>query len=139
MKEFVKTQNAPQPLGPYSQGIKAGNMLFVSGQGSIDPKTGKMLGEDVEIQTRQTMQNIKAIVEASGFSMSDLVKVSIYLKNASDFQKMNEIYRTFFSQNPPTRTTVQTGFVNSSMLIEIDAVAYRERHSSSVNAHSRGL
>ena len=126
MKEFIKTQNAPQPLGPYSQGIKAGNMLFVSGQGSIDPKTGKMLGEDIETQTRQTMQNIKAIVEASGFSMSDLVKVSIYLRNASDFQKMNEIYRTFFSQNPPTRTTVQTGFVNPSMLIEIDAIAYRE-------------
>jgi 2-iminobutanoate/2-iminopropanoate deaminase len=126
MKEFIKTQNAPQPLGPYSQGIKAGNMLFVSGQGPIDPKTGKMLGEDIETQTRQTMQNIKAIVEASGFSMSDLVKVSIYLKNASDFQKMNEIYRTFFSQNPPTRTTVQTGFVNLSMLIEIDAIAYRE-------------
>jgi 2-iminobutanoate/2-iminopropanoate deaminase len=126
MKEFIKTQTAPHPVGPYSQGIKAGNMLFVSGQGSIDPKTGKMLGEDVETQTRQTMQNIKAIVEASGFSMSDLVKVSIYLKNASDFQKMNEIYRTFFSQNPPTRTTVQTGFVNPSMLIEIDAIAYRE-------------
>lgn len=126
MKEFIKTENAPQPLGPYSQGIKAGNMLFVSGQGSIDPKTGKMLGEDIEMQTRQTMQNIKAIIEDSGFSMSDLVKVSIYLKNASDFQKMNEIYRTFFSQNPPTRTTVQTGFVNSSMLIEIDAIAYRE-------------
>jgi 2-iminobutanoate/2-iminopropanoate deaminase len=126
MKKFIKTQNAPQPLGPYSQGIKAGNMLFVSGQGSIDPKTGKMLGEDIETQTRQTMQNIKAVVEASGFSMSDLVKVSIYLKNASEFQKMNEIYKTFFSQNPPTRTTVQTGFVNSSMLIEIDAVAYRE-------------
>jgi len=126
MKEYIKTQTAPQPLGPYSQGIKAGNMLFVSGQGSIDPKTGKMLGEDIETQTRQTMQNIKAIVEASGFSMSDLVKVSIYLRNASDFQKMNEIYRTFFSQNPPTRTTVQTGFVNPSMLIEIDAIASRE-------------
>jgi len=126
MKEYIKIQTAPQPLGPYSQGIKAGNMLFVSGQGSIDPKTGKMLGEDIETQTRQTMQNIKAIVEASGFSMSDLVKVSIYLRNASDFQKMNEIYRTFFSQNPPTRTTVQTGFVNPSMLIEIDAIASRE-------------
>jgi 2-iminobutanoate/2-iminopropanoate deaminase len=126
MKEFIKTQNAPQPLGPYSQGIKAGKMLFVSGQGSIDPKTGNMLGEDIAMQTRQTMQNIKAIVEASGFSMSDLVKVSIYLKNASDFQKMNEIYMTFFSENAPTRTTVQTGFVNSSMVIEIDAIAYRE-------------
>ena len=126
MKEFIRTQNAPQPLGPYSQGIKAGNMLFVSGQGSIDPKTGKMLGEDIETQTRQSMQNIKAVVEASGFSMSDLVKVSIYLKSATDFQKMNEIYKTYFSQNPPTRTTVQAGFVNPTMLIEIDAVAYRE-------------
>jgi len=126
MKDFVKTQNAPQPLGPYSQGIKAGNMLFIAGQGSIDPKTGKMLGEDIEAQTRQTMQNIKAIVEASGFSLDDLVKVTIYLKNASDFQKMNEIYKTFFSQNPPTRTTVQAGFVNPNMLIEIDAIASRE-------------
>ena len=126
MKDFIKTQNAPQPLGPYSQGIKAGNMLFIAGQGSIDPKTGKMLGEDIETQTRQTMQNIKAIVEASGFSTSDIVKVTIYLKNASDFQRMNDIYKTFFSQNPPTRTTVQAGFVNSNMLIEIDAIAYHE-------------
>jgi 2-iminobutanoate/2-iminopropanoate deaminase len=126
MKDFIKTQNAPQPLGPYSQGIKAGNMLFIAGQGSIDPKTGKMLGEDIETQTRQTMQNIKAIVEASGFSLNDVVKVSIYLKKASDFQRMNEIYNTFFSQNLPTRTTVQTGLVNSNMLIEIDAIAYRE-------------
>jgi len=126
MKDFIKTQNAPQPLGPYSQGIKARNMLFVSGQGSIDPRTGKVLGEDIESQTRLTMRNVKAIVEASGFSVSDLVKVTIYLKNASDFQKMNEIYKTFFSNSPPTRTTVQTGFVNPSMLIEIDAIAYRE-------------
>jgi 2-iminobutanoate/2-iminopropanoate deaminase len=126
MKDFIKTQNAPQPLGPYSQGIKAGNMLFIAGQGSIDPKTGKMLGEDIETQTRQTMQNIKAIVEASAFSMSDIVKVTIYLKNASDFQRMNDIYKTLFSQNPPTTTTVQAGFVNSNMLIEIDAIAYHE-------------
>jgi len=126
MKDFIRTQNAPQPLGPYSQGIMAGNMLFIAGQGSIDPKTGKMLGEDIESQTRQTMQNVKAIVEASGFSMSDLVKVTIYLKNASDFQRMNDVYKTFFSQSPPTRTTVQAGFVNPNMLIEIDAIAYRE-------------
>jgi 2-iminobutanoate/2-iminopropanoate deaminase len=125
-KKFIKTQSAPQPIGPYSQGIRAGNFLFVSGQGPIDPKTGKMTEADIEKQTRQTLQNVKAIVEESGLSLNDVVKVSIFLKNSSDFQKMNEIYRTFFQQNPPTRTTVQANFVSPGMLIEIDAIACRE-------------
>jgi 2-iminobutanoate/2-iminopropanoate deaminase len=126
MKETVKTQNAPQPLGPYSQGVKVGNFLFVSGQGPINPRTGKIDETDIDAQTRQTLQNVKAIVEASGFSLQDIVKVSIFLKRASDFQKMNEIYKTFFQQNPPTRTTVQADFVTPNMLIEIDAIACRE-------------
>jgi 2-iminobutanoate/2-iminopropanoate deaminase len=126
MKETVKTQNAPEPLGPYSQGVKAGNFLFVSGQGPINPRTGKIDETDIDAQTRQTLQNVKAIVEASGFSLQDIVKVSIFLKRASDFQKMNEIYKTFFQQNPPTRTTVQADFVTPNMLIEIDAIACRE-------------
>jgi 2-iminobutanoate/2-iminopropanoate deaminase len=126
MKETVKTQNAPEPLGPYSQGVKAGNLLFVSGQGPINPRTGKIDETDIDAQTRQTLQNVKAIVEASGFSLQDIVKVSIFLKRASDFQKMNEIYKTFFQQNPPTRTTVQADFVTPNMLIEIDAIACRE-------------
>ena len=125
-KKFIKTQSAPQPIGPYSQGIRAGNFLFVSGQGPIDPKTGKMIEGDIEKQTHQTLQNVKAIVEDSGLSLSDVVKVSIFLKNASDFQKMNEIYKTFFQENPPTRTTVQADFVSPGMLIEIDAIACRE-------------
>jgi 2-iminobutanoate/2-iminopropanoate deaminase len=126
MKETVKTQNAPQPLGPYSQGVKVGNLLFVSGQGPINPGTGKIDEADIEAQTRQTLQNVKAIVEASGFLLRDVVKVSIFLKRASDFQKMNEIYKTFFQENPPTRTTVQADFVAPNMLIEIDAIACRE-------------
>lgn len=126
IKDFIRTQNAPQPLGPYSQGIKAGNFLFVSGQGPIDPKTGKMIEADIEKQTHQTLQNVKAIVEASGFTMNDVVKVSIFLKNASDFQKMNEIYKTFFPEKPPTRTTVQAEFVAPGMLIEIDSIACRQ-------------
>jgi len=125
-KKFIKTQSAPQPIGPYSQGIRAGNFLFVSGQGPIDPKTGKMIEADIEKQTHQTLQNVKAIVEDSGLSLNDVVKVSIFLKNASDFQKMNEIYKTFFQENPPTRTTVQANFVSPGMLIEIDAIACRE-------------
>lgn len=125
-KKFIKTQSAPQPIGPYSQGIRAGNFLFVSGQGPIDPKTGKMIEVDIEKQTHQTLQNVKAIVEDAGLSLNDVVKVSIFLKNASDFQKMNEIYKTFFQENPPTRTTVQAEFVSPGMLIEIDAIACRE-------------
>jgi 2-iminobutanoate/2-iminopropanoate deaminase len=125
-KKFIKTQSAPQPIGPYSQGIRAGNFLFVSGQGPIDPKTGKMIEADIEKQTHQTLQNVRAIVEDSGLSLNDVVKVSIFLKNASDFQKMNEIYKTFFQENPPTRTTVQADFVSPGMLIEIDAIACRD-------------
>jgi len=125
-KKFIKTQSAPQPIGPYSQGIKTGNFLFVSGQGPADPKTGKMIEVDIEKQTRQTLQNIKAIVEDSGLTLGDVVKVSIFLKNASDFQKMNEVYKTFFQENPPARTTVQAEFVSPGMLIEIDAIACRE-------------
>ncbi len=125
-KQFVRTPNAPQPLGPYSQGIKAGNFLFVAGQGPIDPKTGQMSSEEIETQTRQTLENIKAIVEASGLSMRDLVKVSIFLKNVDDFRKMNEVYKTFFLENPPARTTVEAKLPAPGMLIEIDAIAYSE-------------
>jgi 2-iminobutanoate/2-iminopropanoate deaminase len=126
MKETVKTQNAPQPLGPYSQAVKVGNFLFVSGQGPINPRTGKIDETEISAQARQTLQNVKAIVEASGFLLQDVVKVSIFLKNASDFQKMNEVYKTYFQQDPPTRTTVQADFVTPNMLIEIDAIACRE-------------
>jgi len=125
-KQFIRTPNAPQPLGPYSQGIKAGNFLFVAGQGPIDPKTGQMTGPDIETQTRQTLTNVKGIVEASDLSMRDVVKVSIFLSNMEDFKKMNEVYKTFFPENPPTRTTVVAKLLLPGMLIEIDAIAYRE-------------
>lgn len=125
MKQLVRTPNAPQPLGPYSQGVKAGNLLFVAGQGAADPKTGQ-IAEGIETQTRQTLANIKGIVEASGFSMRDVVKVSIFLKNMDDFKKVNEVYKTFFPEDPPARTTVEAKLPAQGMLIEIDAVAYRE-------------
>jgi 2-iminobutanoate/2-iminopropanoate deaminase len=125
LRQLVRTPNAPQPLGPYSQGVKAGNLLFVAGQGATDPKTGQM-DEEIETQTRQTLTNIKGIVEASGFSMRDVVKVSIFLKNMEDFKKVNEVYKTFFPEDPPARTTVEAKLPAQGMLIEIDAIAYRE-------------
>ena len=124
-KEIIHTPNAPQPLGPYSQGIRAGNFLFISGQGPIDPKTGQMSGADIEKQTRQTLTNIRGIVEASGLSMGEVVKVSIFLKTMNDFKKMNEIYKTFFPETPPARTTVEAKLPSPDMLVEIDAIAYR--------------
>ncbi len=124
-KQIIRTQDAPQPMGPYSQGIKARNFLFISGQGPIEPKTGQVIGADIEKQTRQTLTNVAGIVEASGLTMGDVVKVSIFLRNMENFKKMNEIYKTFFSENPPARTTVEAKLPLPDMLIEIDAIAYR--------------
>lgn len=98
----------------------------MAGQGPNDPKTGQMAGEEIETQTRQTLTNIKGIVKASGLSMRDVVKVSIFLKSVDDFKKMNEVYKTFFPENPPARTTVEAKLLAPGMLIEIDVVAYSE-------------
>jgi 2-iminobutanoate/2-iminopropanoate deaminase len=122
-KEYVKTSNAPQPMGPYSQGIRVGNLLFVAGQGPTDPKTGRFAGSDIETQTRQTLNNVKSIVEAGGFSVRDIVKVMVFLKDSNDFKKMNEVYKTFFPENPPTRSTAEAKFVATDMLIEIEVIA----------------
>ena len=124
-KQFIRTPNAPQPIGPYSQGIRAGNFLFISGQGPIDPKTGQLTAGDIEKQTEQTLTNLRGIVEASGLSMRDVVKVSIFLKDMGNFKRMNETYKTFFPEDPPTRTTVEAKLPLPDMLIEIDAIAYR--------------
>jgi 2-iminobutanoate/2-iminopropanoate deaminase len=124
-KEFIQTDKAPRPGAAYSQGIRSGQILFVAGQGPVDPRTGKRAA-DIETQTRQTILNVKAILEAGGCSLEDVVKVTVYLGNADDFQKMNRVYQEFFSRNPPTRTTVVAKFVNSEMLVEIDAIAYRD-------------
>lgn len=122
-RQAIRTQNAPQPIGPYSQGILANSFLFVSGQGAVDPNSGRIVGTDIESQTRQTLNNVQSIVEASGLSMQDIVKVSIYLKHMSDFKRMNEIYKSFFPNSPPARTTVQAELPLPEMLIEIEVVA----------------
>jgi 2-iminobutanoate/2-iminopropanoate deaminase len=124
-KQIIRTQNAPQPIGPYSQATMVDGFLFVSGQGAIDPRSEQLVGSDIEAQTKQTLTNVRNIVEASGLSLLDIVKVSIFLKNMSDFRKMNEVYKSFFTQNPPSRTTVEVNLPLPNMLIEIDAIAHR--------------
>jgi len=123
-KQVVKTAKAPQPIGPYSQGVMVDGFLFVSGQGGVDPSSGR-LESDIESQTRQTLTNVKNIVEAAGLSLSSIVRVAVYLKRMSDFNQMNDVYKTFFNEAPPTRTTVQVELPRPEMLIEIDAVAHQ--------------
>jgi 2-iminobutanoate/2-iminopropanoate deaminase len=124
-KRAISTPDAPQAKGPYSQGFMVGDFLFVSAQGPFDPKTGKIVGADIESQTRRALENVKAIVEASGLTLQDVVKVSIYLSKSDDFQKMNEVYQTFFTRNPPTRTTLEAKLPIPNVLVAADAIAHR--------------
>lgn len=124
MRVDVKTDKAPKPAGPYSQAIKAGEFIYVAGQGGVDPATGRFVEGGVEEQTRQTLKNIEAILRAAGSSLDDVVKVSVFLKDVRDFHAMNKVFAEFFKNPPPARTTVGVEFVVPEMLVEIDVVAY---------------
>jgi len=122
-KQLIRTAKAPQPIGPYSQGVKAGNLVFISAQGPIDPNTRKVVGTDIESQTRQVLENIRNILEATNLRLSNIVRTTVLLRNIADFKKMNEVYGKYFSENPPARTTVQGELPGPDMLILIDAIA----------------
>ncbi|AAL80792.1 deaminase [Pyrococcus furiosus DSM 3638] len=126
MKEVIFAENAPKPIGPYSQAIKAGNFLFIAGQIPIDPKTGEIVKGDIKAQTRQVLENIKAILEAAGYSLTDVVKVTVYLKDMNDFAKMNEVYAEYFGESKPARAAVEVSRLPKDVLIEIEAIAYKE-------------
>ncbi|BAJ50521.1 translation initiation inhibitor [Candidatus Caldarchaeum subterraneum] len=123
-KKVVFTNKAPRPMGQYSQAVKAGGFLFISGQVAINPETGKIEEKDVRGQTRRILQNVKAIVESQGGSLSDVVKVTVYLSRPEDFQDMNEVYSEFFTQDPPARATVAATIPGEGALLEIDVIAY---------------
>ena len=123
MKQVIISEKAPRPVGPYSQAIKVGNLVFVAGQGPVDPKTGKIVSGDIQEQTKQTFKNIEAILNAAGLTLEHVVKVSVFLKNIGDFSRMNEIYATLFKREQPARTTVQASLPLEGMLIEADVVA----------------
>jgi len=127
MRAAVKTDKAPKPAGPYSQAIRAGDFIFVAGQGGVDPATGKFVEGGIEEQTKQTLKNIEAILKAAGSSLDDVVKVSVFLKDVRDFHAMNKVFAEFFKEPPPARTTVGVEFVVPEMLIEIDVIAYSQK------------
>ena len=122
MKEKIKTTEAPAPKWPYSQGIAADGFIFVSGQGPADPKTGEMKLGDIKDETRQTLENVKAILKAAGATMDDVVKVHVYLNNINDFAAMNDVYRKYFGESLPARTTVGVSLA-AGMKVEIDVIA----------------
>jgi 2-iminobutanoate/2-iminopropanoate deaminase len=123
MKKVVHTPAAPAALGPYSQAIVANGMVYLSGQIALIPETGLLVGEDVEVQTKQVMENLKAVLDAAGSSFSQVVKTSIFLKNMDDFSKVNAIYGTYFTQDPPARETVEVARLPKEVKVEISMIA----------------
>lgn len=123
MRKAVLTVNAPKPIGPYSQAIVEGDFVFVAGQGPGNPQTGQLELGDVPSQTRRTFENLKAILEAAGSSLDKVVKCNVYLKDIADFQAVNEVYRTIFTEPYPARTTIQAGALPGGMSVEIECIA----------------
>ncbi len=123
MRNPVKTDRAPQPVGPYSQAILHGDLVFVAGQGPLDPATRKYEPTDVKTETRRTLENVKAILEAAGSSMDQVLKCNVYLRDIKDFAAMNEVYATFFSAPAPARTTIQAGALPGGIAVEIECIA----------------
>ncbi|MCD6156900.1 MAG: RidA family protein [Euryarchaeota archaeon] len=124
MVEIIFTENAPRPVGPYSQAIRAGSFLFIAGQIPIDPKTGKVTGEDIKEQGRRALENIKAIVEEAGGRIRDIVKVNVYIRDIKLFGEFNEVYSEFFKEHRPARAVVEVSGLPKDVLVEIEAIAY---------------
>ena len=123
MRQAVSTSSAPKAIGPYSQAIRAGSLLFVSGQVPIDPATGNLVEGDIAAQTRRVFDNIGAILEAAGASFDHVVRTTVYLADMNDFAVMNEVYGTYFSSPAPARATVQAARLPKDARIEIDVIA----------------
>lgn len=124
-KKIIDTKNAPAAIGPYSQAVWAGDLLFTSGQIPLDPATGQVVPGSVEDQARQSLNNLEAVLKAAGLSMADVVKATVFIKDMNDFPKINEVYATFFPQPCPARSCVEVARLPKDVLVEIEAVARR--------------
>ena len=121
-KEIISTKNAPQAIGPYSQAVKAGNLMFISGQIPLDPKTGDLVSQSIEDQAKQVLENVKSICEAAGYSLDDIVKISIFLTDLSNFAIVNDMMKEYFSEPYPARATVEVSGLPLGVNVEIEAI-----------------
>ena len=123
MKEIIATDQAPRAIGPYSQAVRAGNLVFASGQIPIDPATGEFIPGGIAEQTEQVLKNLTAVFAATGLTMNQIVKTTVFLADMNDFTAMNEVYAKFFVENPPARATVQAARLPRDAKVEIEAIA----------------
>lgn len=123
MKSPIHTQQAPAAIGPYSQAVKVGSLVFVSGQIPVDPATGEFAGPDIETQTHQSLKNLKAILEEAGSGLEKVVKTTVFLQDMNDFAAMNGVYAQYFKEPFPARAAVQVGRLPKDALVEIECVA----------------
>ena len=122
MRKIISTKNAPNAVGPYSQAIRYGNMLFVSGQIPIDPKTDEIVTGDIEAQTSRVLDNLKAIIEASGMALENVLKCTCFLKDMEDFTKFNSVYNSYFGEILPARECVEVSRLPKDVLVEVSAI-----------------
>ena len=123
MREIISTEKAPKAIGPYSQAVIHNGIAYLSGQIPLDPATGQLVEGDIAVQTARVLENVKAVLEASGASLNSVLKTTVFLKDMADFPKMNEVYARYFSANPPARSTVQAAKLPRDVSVEIDAIA----------------
>ncbi len=123
MKSTITSPDAPKAIGPYSSAIRSGQLLFVSGQVPVDPVTGQMVGGDIAAQTQRVLDNIGALLRAGGLTFADVVRTTVFLADMSDFAAMNDVYRSYFSEPYPARSTIQAARLPRDARIEIDAIA----------------
>ena len=138
MKKIISTQDAPAALGPYSQAVRVGSTVYCAGQIPLDPKTGEIVSGGIDIQTRRVLDNITAVLKAEGLTFGDIVKTTIFLMDLGDFQKMNEIYGSYFKKAPPARSTVQVAGLPKGARVEIEVIAIADSDGGGVASDTSG-
>ena len=125
-KKIIKTASAPQAIGPYSQAVRAGDFIYASGQIPINPETGDICSDDVKAQAKQALENLKAVFEAAGYSLNDIVKTTVFVTDINDFSSVNEVYASYFNSEPPARSFVAVKALPRNAKLEIEAVAWKK-------------
>ena len=131
MKKIISTSEAPAAIGPYSQAVRSGRFLFCSGQIPLDPKSGQIISGDIAAQTRRVLDNIAAVLRSDGLTLDNVVKTTVFLTDLGDFQTVNEIYGSYFKQDPPARSTVQVSALPKGAKVEIEVIAAADNGQSS--------